>query len=82
MNSDDLTCEQAARMGAVVGRHLNYLSRLRTRMERRGFSPDDPLMRDVSEAWKATQGLRVRLHYLSCASGVGRPPRAIKAAKK
>ena len=70
MNSDDLTPEQAKRVGEVVGRYLNYLGRLCDRMQRRGFPPDDPLVREVTEAWNATHALRVRLHYCSCTSGV------------
>lgn len=77
MTSDDLTTEQASRIRAVVGRHLNYLGRLRDRMQRRGFPPDDPLVRDVTAAWNATHSLNVRLHYLSCSSGVGRPAKPI-----
>jgi hypothetical protein len=73
VTSDDLTTEQARRVGAVVGRELRYLGRLRDRMQRRGFPPDDPLVRDVTAAYNAIHGLRVRLHYLSCSSGVGKP---------
>ena len=73
MTSDDLTTEQARRVGVVVGRYLNYLGRLRERMQRRGFSPQDPLVVSVTKAWNETHELRVRLHYLSCSSGVGRP---------
>ena len=42
-------------------------------MQRRGFHPQDPLVVSVAKAWKHTHELSVRLHYLSCSSGVGRP---------
>jgi hypothetical protein len=51
---------------------LSYLSRLRTRMERTGFPPDDPLLQLVNKAYDAVQHLAVHVHYLSCGSGVGR----------
>ena len=75
MTSDDLTKEQARCMGAVVGRHLNYLGRLRDRMQRVGFPHDDELVVAVTRAWEATHTLSVRLHYASCDHGVGKPPR-------
>ena len=77
-------------MGVVVGRHLNYLGRLRERMQRRGFPHDDPLVGLVTASWEATHSLSVRLHYLSVASvlpiahhetpPVQHPPRALAAA--
>jgi hypothetical protein len=75
VTSDDLTTEQARQIGAVVGRYLNYLGRLRDRMQRRGFRHDDPIVVSVTKAWNETHELSVRLHYLSCSSGVGRPAR-------
>jgi hypothetical protein len=75
VDSEDLTSEQARRVGAVVGRYLNYLGRLRERMQRRGFPPTDPLVLSVTKAWNEAHELSVRLHYLSCSSGVGRPGR-------
>jgi hypothetical protein len=54
-----------------VGAHLNWLGRLRRRMELLGFSPEDPLYRACSEAYNAMQELHVRAHYASCTSGVG-----------
>ena len=84
MTSDDLTTEQARRIGAVVGRQLRYLGRLRERMNVMGFPPTDPLFVSVTEAYHAVHGLNVRLHYLGCASGVGRPakPRGTEAGGK
>jgi hypothetical protein len=57
-------------MAEAVGAQLNYLSRLRSRMDRKSFPPTDPLYREVQTAWAATQSLYVRLHYMSCESGV------------
>ena len=73
MTCDNLTKEQAKRMEAVVGGYLRYLGLLRKRIDLRRFPLDDPLRRDVEEAWNATHGLRMTLHYLSCSAGVGRP---------
>jgi hypothetical protein len=49
----DLTTEQAKRIGAVVGRYLHYLGRLRERMQRR----DSPMMmtRLISRVVSLTQ---------------------------
>lgn len=73
MTSEDLTPDQAKAVGIVVGRHLRYLGRLRDRMQRRGFPPNDPLVLSLTEAYNAIHGLNVRLHYLGCRHGVGRP---------
>jgi hypothetical protein len=43
MTGDDLTPEQLAWFQAVIGRHLRFYGRLRTRMERRRFRGDDLL---------------------------------------
>jgi hypothetical protein len=37
MTGDDLTPEQLTWFKAIVGRHLRFYGRLRTRMERRRF---------------------------------------------
>ena len=71
MDSRSITTEQAKIMADAVRIQLNYLSRLRSRMERVGFPPADPLYREVHAAWAATHSLFVQLHYLSCKSGVG-----------
>jgi hypothetical protein len=73
MDSDDLTPEQAGTLyrGLVGG--MNYLLRLRTRMEKAGFRPDDPVYEMVYKAYDAMHRLSVELHYRSCKSGVGRP---------
>ncbi|MFO0788785.1 MAG: hypothetical protein U0805_04960 [Pirellulales bacterium] len=79
MNSDDLTREQAERLKATLLPTLRYLDRLKRRMVNRGFPSNDPLLCDVCGAYEAIQGLRVRLHYLSCDGGVGRPARQMQA---
>jgi hypothetical protein len=50
---------------------LNYLVRLRERMEKT-FPPTDPVYLDVCKAYDAMHALNVRLHYLSCkGKGIG-----------
>jgi hypothetical protein len=44
-------------------------------MDCTGFGPADPLYRDAQAAQATTQSLFVRLHYMSCGSGVGEPGR-------
>jgi hypothetical protein len=51
---------------------MNYLVRLKTRMEEVGFPPADPLYKLVAGAYDAMHRLSVETHYLSC-KGVGRP---------
>jgi hypothetical protein len=50
---------------------LNYLCRLRNRMVKVGFLPDDPLFLLVSKAYDAVYRLHMETHYLSC-NGVWR----------
>jgi hypothetical protein len=80
VTSDDITTEQAQRVGAVVGRQLRYLGRLRERLNVMGFPPTDPLFLSVTKAYHAVHDLSVRMHYLSVASGVGRPERPESAS--
>jgi hypothetical protein len=51
---------------------LGYLHRLRKRMERRGFPPDDKLLKLTEKACDAIHALAIELHYRSCQGGVGR----------
>jgi hypothetical protein len=67
-----ITPEQARILSLTVGRYLNYLGRLRRRMELRGFTPTMPLYQLVNDAYDKTHALSVELHYLGCESGVGR----------
>jgi len=73
MNSSKLTTAQAARLHRALYPHLNYLCRLRRRMELIGFPSGDPLFVLVSPAYDSLQRLSVEVHYMSCRSGVGRP---------
>jgi hypothetical protein len=73
MNSKDITPAQAAALGKIIGQHLRYLGKLRSRMDQLGFPGNDPLYFDVCRAHDMAQALWVNLHYLSCASGVGMP---------
>jgi hypothetical protein len=66
-----LTREQAAIINRALYPLANYLIRLRRRMERVGFLPDDPFFCLVAKAQDALQHLTVTLHYRSCPSGVG-----------
>ncbi len=73
MNRESLQPWQADRLFQSLYPGMNYLSRLKRRMEQVGFLPDDPLYRHVAAACEAMFNLRVELHYLSCRSGVGKP---------
>ena len=75
MDSQSLTPEQADSIRLEIGKSLNYLHRLRRRMEQTGFPPSDSLYRAVVAAQDAMASLHVDAHYLSCRSGVGRKPR-------
>ena len=75
MDSKDLTPAQAAIVNKSIRRLLNYLYRLMSRMEKVGFKPDDPVFVKVKAAYDAVFDLTIDLHYLSCASGVGRSPK-------
>jgi len=73
MTGDDLTPEQLAWFKAIVGRHLRFYGKVRTRMERRRFRGDEPLYLALCRAFDAVHALNVNLHYLSCEPGrVGR----------
>ena len=72
MNRADIKKWQAKKISDALYPATNYLIRLRTRMEKRGFPPDDPLYLEVCAAYEATYRLGMSMHYLSC-DGVGRP---------
>jgi hypothetical protein len=74
MDSQQLTTRQAERMRNALIPHVRYLYRLQTRMEKTGFPPSDELFLATRRAYDAAQELCMKLHYLSCKSGVGRPP--------
>jgi hypothetical protein len=72
MDRDSVTKDQTKKINASVQPSLNYLFRLRERMVKKGFPPNDPLMKLVKNAYDCVQRLFIELHYLSC-DGVGRP---------
>jgi len=78
MDANDLTTEQAAKIRAALVPTLSYLGRLRERMDKTGFTPDDKLRGLTSQAYNALHHLCVELHYLSCSGGVGRQAKADK----
>ena len=71
MDSSDLTPAQAAELREHVRPMLHYLTRLRTRMDRRHFPPNDPLRLKVQAAVNALHALHVDLHYRSCEGRAG-----------
>jgi hypothetical protein len=72
VDSKSLTDEQIAALKETIRRQLNFLGRLRDRMNRLGFPPDDRLYVQVVQAWNAVQALHIEIHYMGCMSGVGR----------
>ena len=53
MNSETLTTSQAATIREALQASLSYLYRLRLRMEKAGFPPNDPLFLRVCAAYDA-----------------------------
>jgi hypothetical protein len=72
MDGTSLERWQAERLRDAIRPRLAYVRRLRVRMERRGFPGTDILYQLVRRVEDDLQALFVELHYLSCASGVGR----------
>jgi hypothetical protein len=75
MCSDDLTPEQARALKNKLQPMLGYLNRLKHRMRRRGFPPDDPLVAAVCHAEDAVHQLHVQMHYIVCDASAGRKRR-------
>jgi hypothetical protein len=73
MGSQSLAPDQAKRLSKALFPLLNYLLRLKTRMEAVGLLPDDKLFGLVRKAHEDVHALSVEVHYLSCAGGVGKP---------
>jgi hypothetical protein len=63
MDSKDLTTAQAQAISKSLFHSLNDLYRLKSRMERVGFKPDDPLFVKVKAAYDAVFNLSTDLHY-------------------
>lgn len=74
MSSDELTRTQVKAIRDALFPGLNYLLRLRRRMVKSGFPPDDPLLKLVNDAYEATWRLNVELNGMA-AIGAGRAPR-------
>lgn len=81
MKSSRLTIKQATILRDNIGGSLQYLAKLKKRMEALRFPADDPLLREVREAHEVVSRLWIRLHYLSCKSGVGLSERTEKRGK-
>jgi hypothetical protein len=75
MDSNDLPCEQCEIIRDRLQPYCAYLIKLQRRMEKRGFIPTDELFQAVDRAYDAAHTLWVKLHYMSCPSGVCRGQR-------
>ena len=64
---------QARRVHRALQPSVGYLSRLKARMLKAGFTQNDLLYQLVSQSYYSIQALSMQFHYLSCKSGVGRP---------
>jgi len=72
MDSDDLNREQLDRLMQRLRPTLGYLSRLKVRMEGRGFNVHDKMFAAVLKSHAAMQELVMQIHYLACDSGRAR----------
>jgi hypothetical protein len=75
MDSEDLSTAQVQAIRKSLFRLANYLYRLKSRMEKVGFLPSDPLFVKVKGAYDAVFDLSIDLHYRGCSGGVGLSPR-------
>ena len=73
MTSDDLTAEQASKLYEALFPHVNYLLRLKKRMEELRFAEDDPLVIAATRAYQAAWELRQEAHRRSVRMGCSRP---------
>jgi hypothetical protein len=73
MDSRDLTPDQLIRIRDALGTHLVTLQGIARALERR--VPGMPVVKAAEDAYGSLRDLWVVTHYLSCASGVGRPAR-------
>ena len=78
MDRSDVKKSQAKTISTALFPHMNYLFRLRKRMEEVGFPHNDKLYLLVCNAYDAMHRLSVEIHYLSC-DGVGNPPKKEKS---
>jgi hypothetical protein len=72
MDSKTLKPWQAKAICEALFPGVNYLFRLRQRMEKTGFPLNDDLYKHVCAAYDAANRLANRAHYLSC-SGTAAP---------
>ena len=70
----ELTRQQAEALARKLQPKIAYVVRVRERMDRVGFTPQDRLYQLLRKAEDALRHLAAELHYVSCASGVGQPP--------
>jgi len=75
MDSKSITVRQARRIFDALFPLGNYVVRLKCRMEKTGFPPNDPLFLAVKDADEALNRLYMMVHRLSVKSGMGEPPR-------
>ena len=76
MDSNDLTRDQAAQIGARIREAMVFVGSLRERMDRRGWNPNDRLYQEAAKAYDALHGLNVSLHYIGCGMIPWRAPLA------
>ena len=74
MTSDDLTAEQASRLYEALFPDVNYLLRLKKRLEDLRFAEDDPLLLAAAKAYDAAWELRQETHRRSVRMGCSRMP--------
>ena len=72
MDRTDVKKDQAKTINKALFPSLNYLFRLKERMQKVGFPPSDKLFLMVCKAYDAVRALHGETHYLSC-DGVGEP---------
>ena len=75
MDHNQITTSQARQLHAKLAPMLRYLNRLRSRMDVNSFPRDDQLLLKVTVARDALHKVCVEMHYMTCKTGVGRPPR-------
>ena len=72
-SDDDLTAEQASKLYEALFPHVNYLLRLKKRLEDLRFADDDPLRVAATKAYEAAWELRQEAHRRSVRMGASRP---------
>ncbi len=67
MDSNNLTNRQRDQLHKRVTRQLDYLERLKTRMNQLAFPADDPILLEVAKAHAAVFNLQIQCHRLCVA---------------